>query len=311
MSAPSDRNTVAAMSRGLPWRTTLMMVALSGALFAALAPSAAAEVVPVELTARQALVKVAPGVKMRAWTFNGQVPGPVIRVREGDTVQVTLRNADRKKHHGGGMAHSVDFHAAQIAPSAAFADILPGEQRTFSFIAAQPGVFMYHCGTSPVLEHVGMGMYGAIIVDPAEGRPPAQELTLVQSEFYGEVREGKLHSSLKAMQRDDPRYVAFNGTAQRYLRNPIEVPVGQPVRIYLVDAGPTIDSNFHVIGNIFDTVQIDGNPDNLLHGVSTQLVPSGGGAMFELSFPEAGIYPFVNHALRWADAGAVGRFVAG
>lgn len=286
------------------------LLALVVALALTAAAPASAAVVPVQLTARHALVKIAPGVKMRAWTFNGQVPGPVVRVREGDTVEVTLRNRVAAGH-GHGLPHSVDFHAARIAPNLAFADVLPGEQKTFSFVAEHPGVFMYHCGTSPVLEHVGMGMYGAIIVDPAADRPPAHELTLVQSEFYGTVRSGRLHSSLRAMQRGQPRYMAFNGVAQRYVRHPIEVAVGEPVRIYMVDAGPSVDSDFHVIGNIFDAVQPDGSSFNELRGVSTQLVPAGGAAVFELSFPEAGTYPFLTHALRYANAGAVGRFVAG
>jgi nitrite reductase (NO-forming) len=279
---------------------------------AALAAPAGAAVVPVKLTARMATVKVAPGVRMHAWTFNGRVPAPTIRVRQGDIVQITLRNAESPPGHGGnGMWHSVDFHAARIAPNVGFAGVAPGKQRTFSFVAERPGVFMYHCGTAPMLLHVGMGMYGAIIVDPAEGRPPATEVTLVQSEFYGSVRRGVLTSTLQAMRRDVPRYVTFNGRAMRYIVRPIRVPVGQPVRIYLVDAGPSLDSDFHVVGTIFDTVQPDGNPANALHDVSTQLVPAGGGAVFELTFPQAGIYPFVTHSLRAADAGAMGRFVAG
>ena len=124
------------------------------------------------------------------------------------------------------------------------------------------------------------------------------------------MRGGFLHPSLNAMRTQNPRFVAFNGTAQRYFRRPISVPVGEPVRIYLVDAGPTLESAFHVVGTIFDTYEHDGNPDEPLHGVSTQLVAPGGGGVFELTFPEAGVYPFVTHAVRWADAGAVGRFVA-
>lgn len=272
---------------------------------------AGAEVVPVHLKARPAQVKVAPGVKMRAWSFNGTVPGPVIRATEGDTIEVTLSNAKRRRWKGHGGFHSVDFHAAKIAPSLAFTDVAPGRKKTFSFVAGTPGVFMYHCGTSPVLEHLGMGMYGMIIIDPAEGRAPAQEVELVQSEFYGRVRSGRLHPTLKAMRRKLPRYVAFNGKAERYARHPIEVPVGEPVRIYMVDAGPTGSSAFHVIGNIFDTVQPDGNPDFSLSNVSTHLVGAGGAALFELSFPEPGTYPFVDHSFRAADAGAVGRFLAG
>ena len=132
-------------------------------------PSAAATV-KVHLNARPAVVKVAPGVRMHAWTFNGTVPGPVIRAKEGDTVEVTLHNAHTRHAHSPGMFHSVDFHAAQIAPNVGFADVAPGKTRTFSFVAHRPGVYMYHCGTAPLLQHIGMGMYGMIIVDPAEGR---------------------------------------------------------------------------------------------------------------------------------------------
>lgn len=273
-----------------------------GALVAAECASAAT--VPVELTAKPKKVKVAPGVKMKAWTFNGAVPGPVIRVTQGDTVELTLHNAD---HH---MGHSVDFHAAEVSPQANFADVLPGKTRTFSFVANRPGVFLYHCGTSPVLMHIGMGMYGAIIVDPAGGRPPANETVLVQSEFYGRVKDGKLKPSYEDMQTEDPTFTAFNGRAFRYKDKPIDVAVGQPQRVYVVAAGPTLGSDFHVVGDVFDSVQPDGNPANELFGVSTYGVPSGGAASFELTFDQPGSYPFVTHAFRWADAGALGLFHA-
>lgn len=268
------------------------------------AEGASADVVNVQLTAKHQLVKVAPGVKMKAWTFNGSVPGPVIRAREGDTVTVTLHNADNH------MAHSIDLHAAQISPQTGFADVPPGATKTFSFVARRPGVFMYHCGTSPVLQHIGMGMYGAIIIDPAAGRPPANETVLVQSEFYGPVKDGRIKPTYDAMRTEDPAFAAFNGRAFRYRDKPIDVAVGQPQRIYLVDAGPTLESDFHIVGEIFDTVEADGNPLNQLQGVSTYGVPAGGGAMFELTFDEAGRYPFVTHSFRWADAGALGFFEA-
>ncbi len=268
------------------------------------APRASAEVVHVDLVAKHQKVRIADGVRMRAWTFNGTVPGPVVRAREGDVIEVQLRNADRK------MAHSVDFHAAQASPQVTFADVHPGETKTFSFVARRPGVFMYHCGTSPVLRHIGKGMYGAIIVDPAAGRPPANETVLVQSDFYGAVKDGWIRSTYEAMQTQDPRFTAFNGRAFRYRDDPIQVAVGQPQRVYVVAAGPTLGSDFHVVGEIFDTVEPDGNPANVLEGVSTYGVPAGGGAMFELTFDEAGTYPFVNHAFRWADAGALGLFQA-
>jgi len=269
-----------------------------------LAAPAAARDVQVTLTARTGVVRPADGVRMRAWTFNGRVPGPVIRVRQGDRVAITLRNADRMH------LHSLDFHAAEVAPNVEFADVLPGRSRVIRFVARRPGVYMYHCGTGPVLEHIGMGMYGAIIVEPAAGRPPAREVVLVQSEFTGSVRRGWLRQTLRSMQTQAPRFVTFNGAAKRYVPRPIDVPVGRPVRIYLVDAGPTLDSAFHVVGEIFDSVQPDGNPTFALHSVSTWLVPAGGGAVFELTFDHPGRYPFVSHQFRWADAGALGIFRA-
>lgn len=290
------------MSVKLP-RITQCVLAAAVALGALAAPAGAA-VVNVELTAKDRTVTVAPGVRMKAWTFNGQVPGPTIRAREGDTVRVTLRNRDSEHYH------SIDFHAAQVAPNVAFADVRPRTSRSFSFVARRPGVFMYHCGTAPVLQHIGMGMYGAIVVDPAAGRSPAQEITLVQSEFYGKVRRGRLRPTLRALQTGRPAYAAFNGRAFRYLAQPIKVRVGKPVRLYVVDAGPTLDSAFHVVGEVFDVAQPDGNPLNDLFGVSTQLVPAGGGAVMELTFDEPGLYPFVNHQFRLADAGAVGKFEA-
>ena len=293
---PPDAPAPAALSWALP--------ALA-VCFSFLTPAFAdADVVEVDLVTKRETVKIAPGVEMRAWTFNGTVPGPVIRAVEGDTIEVTLRNADKA------MAHSVDFHAAQISPQVGFADVLPGETRTFSFVARRPGVFLYHCGTSPVLEHIGMGMYGAILVDPEQGRPPARERVLVQSEFYGPVKHGMIKPSYEAMRTREPTFTAFNGRAFRYRDKPIKAAVGKPQRIYVVAAGPTLGSDFHVVGEIFDTVQPDGNPVNVMEGVSTYGVPAGGGAMFELTFDEAGTYPFVTHSFRWADAGALGLIEA-
>jgi nitrite reductase (NO-forming) len=284
------------------------LAVLGGALALALAAGpdrAAADVVAVDLVAKHHKVKIADGVKMKAWTFNDTVPGPVIRATEGDTIEVSLRNAD---HH---MAHSVDFHAAQISPQVGFSDVAPGATKTFSFVARRPGAFMYHCGTSPVLQHIGMGLYGAIVVDPVGGRSPANETVLVQSEFYGKVKKGKIHPSYKAMQTRPPTFTAFNGRAFQYRDEPIEIAAGEPQRIYVVAAGPTLGSDFHVVGEIFDTVQPDGNPANVLTGVSTYHVPAGGGAVFELNFDEPGGYPFVTHSFRWADIGALGIFRAG
>jgi nitrite reductase (NO-forming) len=310
-----------------------------------LAGPASAATVEVNLDARRANIEVAPGVKMRAWTFNGTVPGPVVRATEGDTVEVTLTNSDtgfqktcprkptrrqmkrlKRKQVRAKLAarrrclqfnsrnmptvHSVDFHAAKIAPNLGFRAVLPGESHTFSFEVNTPGVFMYHCGTGPMLEHTGMGMYGMIIVDPIEGRTPAEEVMLVQSEFYGSVKNGWLNSSLEAMQTQDPKYVTFNGTAFKYAQNPITVNAGDPLRIYMVDAGPSLFTAFHVVGTIFDQYQPDGNPDFSQSNVSTQVLGPGGAGLFECILPEPGTYPFVSHSLRDFDKGAVGVFQA-
>lgn len=264
---------------------------------------ASANVVKVELTARHQLVTLMPGTRFDAWTFNGTVPGPVVRARLGDTLQITLHNADRM--HG----HSLDFHASEVDPMTVMARVPPGATRTFSFVPKRVGVFMYHCGTAPVLEHVGMGMYGMIIVDPPSPRPAAQEVMLVQSEFYGRVRDHVLRGGLKDMLAMRPTYMAFNGSPPRYVRAPIKVRAGKPVRIYLVDAGPSMGSAFHVVGEIFDTVAPDGGLEPLHTGSSTWYVPAGGAAIFELTFDQPGSYTFLTHELALASRGALGRFL--
>jgi len=307
------------------------------------APAGAA-VVPVNLTAKQAVVNVAPGVKMRAWTFNDTVPGPVVRVTEGDTIQINLTNSDQgtpdkwvkkkvqvkvKVKRGKkvrwvwrtkwkkvkvpgrpGQPHSIDFHAAEIAPNQAFRSIPPGETHTFSFVASRPGVYMYHCGTPMMLEHIAMGMYGMIIVDPAvpEVPAPATEVNLVQSEFYGKVKNGWLEPDRMAMMDGSPVYVAFNGEANKYVRQPIEVNAGDLVRINLVNAGPSNFSAFHVVGTIFDQYRPDGHVASLMHDVSTQTVAPGGGGSFMLHFAEPGMYPVVSHSMRDMEKGAMGFF---
>ena len=312
------------------WVKASVVLIVSVLASVAMAGQAEAKVVPVELNARKATVKVAPGVRMKAWTFNGSVPGPVIRASVGDTIEVTLNNRDRathtkcpkkkgrkrsncvaENHRQMAMAHSVDFHAARIAPSDAFRSVAPGDSITYSFEATTPGVYMYHCGTMPMLEHIGMGMYGMIVIDPPVARPPAKEIFLVQSEFYGKVSKGWLKPDLEAMRSRPPKYVAFNGTAMKYVDDPIEVGVGEPLRIYFVDAGPSLTSSFHVVGTIFDEYQHDGDVTEALHNVSTQLVGPGGGGVFELTLPQAGRYPFVSHSVIDMDKGAVGMLEAG
>ena len=247
---------------------------------------------------------IATGVTYDAWTFDGRVPGPVLRVTEGDTVDFTLVNRAP-------MPHSLDFHAAEIAPNRAYRNLMPNDSLSYRFVARVPGAFMYHCGTAPVALHIANGMYGAIIVDPRQGRSPAREFVFVQSEFYTKT----LADSSRMIDWDKllgqaPDYVVFNGREAEYANHPIKVRVGERLRMYVVNAGPNRFSAFHVVGAIFDRVYLDGSLAHPLEGVQTVTVPVGGGAIFEARLVEAGTYPFVSHAFADATKGAVGMFEA-
>jgi nitrite reductase (NO-forming) len=211
------------------------------------------------------------------------------------------------------MPHSMDFHAAEIAPSKYYVNVMPGDSIHYQFVARVPGVFMYHCGTAPVAAHIANGMYGALIVDPATPRPAAREFVLVQSEFYLTPADSAGHPrSLDWPKVLDqaPDYVVFNGRAAQYAKHPLPVRVGELVRLYVVNAGPNRFSSFHVVGGIFERAFLDGSSTSPLSGVQTVLVPVGGGAIFELRLRQAGTYPFVTHAFADATKGAVGVFEA-
>jgi nitrite reductase (NO-forming) len=258
----------------------------------------------VRIEMRHAKIAIAPGVTYDAWTFGGQVPGPVIRVTQGDTVDFTLVN------HAP-MPHSLDFHAAEIAPSRVYVNLLPNDSLHYRFVARVAGAFMYHCGTAPVALHIANGMYGAIVVDPSGGRAPAKEFVFVQSEFYTKT----LPDSTRTIDWEKllglaPDYVVFNGRAAEYAKHPIKVRIGERLRMYVVNAGPNRWSAFHVVGAIFDRVYLDGSLAHPLEGVQTMSVPVGGGVIFEARLVERGTYPFVSHAFADATKGAVGMFEA-
>lgn len=261
--------------------------------------SAPGKTVSVHLIAEDRVVTIADGVQMRAWTFNGSVPGPTIRARVGDTVEVRFTNR-------GTMAHSVDLHAARVDWKTAFRSIAPGESLTFTFQPRYPGAFLYHCGTPPVLLHMGSGMYGALIVDPIQPLPPAREFILLHGEFFLEGSQGIRRPDYQKMLRSEADYSAFNGRAFRYRDTPLRVKRGERVRIYLVNAGPRRPCAFHVIGQQFDTVYPAAPPTGALHGVQTYSVPPGGGAIFELLMDIRGHFPFVNHDVGHGDQGAFG-----
>jgi len=256
----------------------------------------------IRLEIEHANVSVATGVTYAAWTFGGRVPGPALRATQGDTIDFTLINRSN-------IPHSMDFHAAEIAPNRYYVNVLPGDSLQYRFVAHVPGAFMYHCGTAPVAMHIANGMYGALVVDPSEPRPPAQEFVLVQSEFYltptagaGGARTLDWAKLLSLA----PDHVVFNGRASQYAEHPLSVEPGKLVRLYVVNAGPNRISSFHVVGGIFERVFEDGSVANPLRGVQTVAVPVGGGGIFELRLREPGDYPFVTHAFADATKGAVG-----
>jgi nitrite reductase (NO-forming) len=206
----------------------------------------------------------------------------------------------------------MDFHAAEIAPSRYYVNVMPNDSIHYRFVPHVPGVFLYHCGTAPVAAHIANGMYGALIVDPATPRPAAREFVFVQSEFYlDSVTPGKSRAlSWERLLGLAPDYVVFNGHAAQYAEHPIAVNAGELLRLYVVNAGPNRFSSFHVVGGIFERVFVDGSQHSALEGVQTVAVPVGGASIFEIRLKEAGDYPFVTHAFADATKGAMGIFRA-
>jgi nitrite reductase (NO-forming) len=268
----------------------------------------AADVVKVQMTLKDMAVEIAPGVKYNTWAFDGHgAPGPIVHVREGQTVEMTLTN-------GGALPHSIDFHAARIAPDVAFKDVMPGKSFTFRFKANDPGVFMYHCGTKPVLAHIANGMYGAIVVEPKEDRPPADnEYVLVASEWYltGDGIEKPASLDMAKARAMTPDWTTFNGYANQYVTHPLTAEPGETTRFWVVAAGPTLDTNFHVVGTIFDRAWVNQDMTKFQTGVQTVAVPAGGGAVFDVKIDEPGLYPFVSHAFAHVDLGQVGLLRVG
>ena len=276
---------------------------------AAMPPIPAGDVVKVRMVMKHKTVEIAPGVKYNVWAFDGKysAPGPIVHVRQGQTVEFTLVN-------GGQIPHSMDFHAARIAPNVAFKDVAPGESFTFRFKANDPGVFMYHCGTKPVLAHIANGMYGAIIVEPKKPLPKAdKEYVLVASEWYlstdGTTEAASL--DMNKARATAPDWTTFNGYANQYVNHPLTSNPGETVRFWVVAAGPTLDTNFHVVGTIFDRAWPNGDMTRFESGVQTVSVPAGGGGVFDVKIDDPGLYPFVSHAFAHVDLGQVGLLKVG
>jgi nitrite reductase (NO-forming) len=277
---------------------------------AALPPAPAGAVANVNLVLKDVTVQIAPGIEYAAWAWAGGAPGPVIHVRQDQLVKITLTNR-------GAIPHSVDFHAARIAPDKAFGDVMPGKSVGYTFRANDPGVFMYHCGTKPVLMHIANGMYGAIVVEPKPGVLPKADknYVLVASEWYlaSDGLASPAQFNMDKAHARQPDWMTFNGYAGQYVKHPLTAKPGELVRFWVVDAGPSLDTDFHIVGTILNTAYVFGdmNPAEALHNVQTATVPAGGGGVFDVKIDQPGLYPFVSHAFAAVDQGQVGLLRVG
>lgn len=247
----------------------------------------------------------------RYWTFNSTVPGPFVRVRVGDTVEVTLKNADDSA-----MMHNVDFHAVTGPGGGAEAtSAAPGETKGFTFKALNPGIYVYHCAVPPVAMHIANGMYGLILVEPEEGLPPVdREFYVMQGEIYTEEEFGSpglLTESYDKLLNERPEYFVLNGHVGALTEHyPMKANVGETVRIYFGVGGPNFSSSFHVIGEIFDKAYQFGSVTTPpLTDVQTVTVPAGGATIVEFKVEVPGRYVLVDHALSRVERGLAGFLI--
>ncbi|KZC79867.1 nitrite reductase, copper-containing [Neisseria flavescens] len=248
------------------------------------------------------------GVEYHYWTFNGDVPGQMIRVREGDTVEVEFSNNPSST-----VPHNVDFHAATGQGGGAEASFTaPGHTSTFSFKALQAGLYIYHCAVAPVGMHIANGMYGLILVEPKEGLPKVdKEFYIVQGDFYTKGKKGAQGLQPFDMDKaiaEQPEYVVFNGHVGSIAGdNALKAKAGETVRMYVGNGGPNLVSSFHVIGEIFDKVYVEGGK-LINENVQSTVIPAGGAAMIEFKVDIPGSYTIVDHSIfRAFNKGALGQ----
>ena len=241
------------------------------------------------------------------WTFNGKVPGPFVRVRVGDTVEVTMKNADDSV-----MMHNVDFHAVTGPGGGAVSTMAePGQTRGFTFKALNPGLYVYHCATPMVAQHIANGMYGLILVEPEAGLPKVdREFYVMQGEIYTEQAygtKGELTESVDKLLAETPEYLVFNGAADGLSKKPLTAKTGETVRIFFGVGGPNKTSSFHVIGEVFDKAYpLASLTSAPMTDVQTITVPPGGAAVTEFKVDVPGKYILVDHALSRLEKGLKG-----
>ena len=264
--------------------------------------------VRVKMETVEKTMKMDDGVEYHYWTFNGDVPGRMIRVREGDTVEVEFSNNPSST-----VPHNVDFHAATGPGGGAEASFTaPGRTSTFSFKALQPGLYIYHCAVAPVGMHIANGMYGLILVEPKEGLPKVdKEFYIVQGDFYTKGKKGAQGLQPFDMDKavaEQPEYVVFNGHVGAIAGdNALKAKAGETVRMYVGNGGPNLVSSFHVIGEIFDKVYVEGGK-LINENVQSTIIPAGGSAMVEFKVDVPGSYTLVDHSIfRAFNKGALGQ----
>ena len=268
---------------------------------ATLKPVSGGTVHKVELHATRTSAEVAPGVEQQMWTFGGTAPGPTLHGRVGDVFEVTLVNDDPS------MGHGIDFHAGTLAPDRPMRTVQPGQRLVYRFRAERAGAWLYHCSTMPMLQHIGNGMYGAVVIDPPGLAKADHEYALVSSELY--LGTPGSTAQVAKMRADTPDAWMFNGAANQYVQRPLKVKAGERVRFWVVAAGPSDGISFHIVGTVFDTVYKEGayllKPGDSGGSQALDLSAAQGGFV-ETTFPEAGHYSFVDHDMRHAEAGARG-----
>jgi len=250
------------------------------------------------------------GSTYRYWTFNRKVPGPFVRVRIGDTVEVTMKNATDSV-----MAHNVDFHAVTGPGGGGVATMAaPGETKGFTFKALNPGLFVYHCATPMVASHIANGMYGLILVEPEGGLSKVdREFYVMQGEIYTEQAhgtQGLLTESIDKLLAEEPEYYIFNGAADALAKAPLKAKTGENVRIFFGVGGPNKTSSFHVIGEIFDKAYpLASLTSAPMTDIQTMTVPPGGAAVAEFKVEVPGSFVLVDHALSRMERGLKGLMV--
>ncbi|KIQ96506.1 copper-containing nitrite reductase [Lysobacter sp. A03] len=252
--------------------------------------------------------QLSDGSTYRYWTFDNTVPGPLLRIRQNDTVTINLKNAEDSIN-----IHSVDFHAVTgPGGGAAVTQVAPGQTKSFTFKALHPGLFVYHCATPMIAQHISNGMYGMILVEPEGGLPSVdREFYVMQGELYTAQKHGSSglqEFSVEKLLDESPEHLMFNGSMNALTKTfDMQADVGETVRMFFGVGGPNLTSSFHLIGEVFDRVyDLASFTSPPLTDVQTTIVPPGGATMVEFKVDYPGRYLLVDHALSRAEKGLIG-----